>query len=404
MTYPETLDWLYAQLPMFQRVGEVAFKADLSNITKCCNYLKNPQHQFKSIHVAGTNGKGSTCHMLASVLQEAGYKVGLHTSPHLKHFGERSRIFGHNMSEDFIIDFVQKHKDFIEQNAFSFFEVSVAMGFQYFAENQVDIAVIETGLGGRLDSTNIIQPEISIITNIGKDHTAILGETLAQIASEKAGIIKENTPVVMGESTQETQQVFIQKAKEMNAEIHFVEEEKLPDFKTDLKGNYQQKNVKTATLALQILSKNGWHISEKNIQNGLQNVVKNTGLRGRWDILQEKPQVVADTAHNPDGIRHIIQQIEKTPHDKLHLVLGFVNDKDVISILNFFPKNAQYYFSAPDVPRKLKVEALKKLVPKDLNTTYFETISLALASAKTHASENDLIYVGGSTFVVAEVV
>lgn len=442
MNYQETLTWLFAQLPMFQKVGKVAFKADLSNITKFCTYLNNPQNTFKSIHVAGTNGKGSTSHMMASVLQEAGYKVGLHTSPHLKHFGERSRINGINMSEEFIIAFVEKHKNFIEQNSFSFFEVSVAMGFQYFAEQKVDIAIIETGLGGRLDSTNIIQPEICVITNIGKDHTAILGNTLEQIAGEKAGIIKPNTAVIIGEYLSETKPVFEAKAKEQNADIYFVEDifscfhlhsntekteiqpsqdlsevkqnrghsavERSRDqskFKTDLKGIYQKKNSKTATLTLQKLNELGeFTISEKNIKNGLLNVVKNTGLRGRWDILQENPLVVADTAHNPAGISQIIQQFKETKHNQLHLVLGFVNDKDVNSILSFFPQNARYYFSEPNVLRKLNIEDLKNIVSKQLNAEYFSTISAALEKAKENAQEDDLIYVGGSTFVVAEVI
>ena len=433
MNYTQTMEWLFTQLPMFQRLGQVAYKADLENITKFCAHLDNPQNQLKSIHVAGTNGKGSTCHMLASVLQEAGYKVGLHTSPHLKHFGERSRINGQNMSEDYIIKFVQKHKEFIEQNSFSFFEVAVAIGFDYFAENQVDIAIIETGLGGRLDSTNIIQPEISVITNIGLDHTAILGDTLAEIAAEKAGIIKHKTPVVIGETVPETKSVFQQKAKEMQSEIYFapvIEHESVIELvemaksnqksviepaemtksknsellKTDLKGNYQLKNLQTAYLTLNVLQQKGWKISDENIQSGLKNVVKNTGLRGRWDILQDKPLVVADTAHNPDGIQHIIQQIKATPHKKLHLVLGFVNDKDVKSILNLFPKDAQYYFCQPDVPRKFPIEDLQKIVPKNLNAQYFKTVDVALQAAKNNANDDDMIYVGGSTFVVAEVV
>lgn len=460
MNYQETLTWLFAQLPMFQKVGKVAFKADLSNIIKFCDYLNNPQNTFKSIHVAGTNGKGSTSHMMASVLQEAGYKVGLHTSPHLKHFGERSRINGINMSEEFIIAFVEKHKNFIEQNSFSFFEVSVAMGFQYFAEQKVDIAIIETGLGGRLDSTNIIQPKICVITNIGKDHTAILGNTLEQIAGEKAGIIKPNTAVIIGEYLPETKPVFEAKAKEQNADIYFVEDifscsrlhpntEKTEiepsqdlsevkqnrdhsvveqdhkfsvvdrsgdlsaversrdhtEYKTDLKGIYQKKNSKTATLTLQKLNELGeFTISEKNIKNGLLNVVKNTGLRGRWDILQENPLVVADTAHNPAGISQIIQQFKETKHNQLHLVLGFVNDKDVNSILSFFPQNARYYFSEPNVPRKLNIEDLKNIVSNQLNAQYFSTVSGALEKAKENAKKDDFIYIGGSTFVVTEVI
>ena len=404
MNYNQTMNWLFAQLPMFQRVGKVAYKADLENITKFCAHLGNPQNQFKTIHVAGTNGKGSTSHMVAAVLQEAGYKVGLHTSPHLKHFGERSRINGENMVEDFIIEFIQNNKIFIEDNSFSFFEVAVAMGFLYFAENQVDIAVIETGLGGRLDSTNIISPVLSIITNIGLDHTDILGDTLEKIAAEKAGIIKYKTPVVIGEYTDETKAVFLAKAERENAKIYFAQDSQRTDYTTDLKGIYQKKNVKTAVSALQILQNQGFNISEKNIVNGLLNVNKNTGLRGRWDILQKNPLIVADTAHNPAGITQIMLQINETEYDKLHLVLGFVGDKDVAAILQMFPQDATYYFTEPNVPRKMLIEELQKHVPKSMNARFFNSVNEALSEAKIQAKPNDFIYIGGSTFVVAEVI
>ena len=409
------MNWLFAQLPMFQRVGKTAYKADLGNITRFCHHLGNPQKNFKTIHVAGTNGKGSTSHMIASALQEAGYKTGLHTSPHLKHFGERSRINGQITSEEYIIDFVAQNRDFIQENSFSFFEVAVALGFAYFAENQVDIAVIETGLGGRLDATNIIKPEISVITNIGLDHTAILGETLAAIAAEKAGIIKENTPVVIGEYLPETKNVFAAKSSKMNAEIYFVEDEfsksdhpfdlkKLESFETDLKGIYQLKNKKTAILALKILAEKGWNITDENIKTGLSNVVRNTGLRGRWDILGQNPLIVADTGHNPDGFSQVLQQIRQTEYKKLHLVLGFVNDKDVKSVLQMFPPDAAYYFTQPDVPRRMPVDELKQFVPKNLQASYFESVVEALTAAQKAASNDDMIFVGGSTFVVAEVI
>lgn len=404
MNYNETIEWLFQQLPMFQNKGKVAYKADLSNIIKFCEHLGNPQNNFKSIHVAGTNGKGSTSHMLASVLQEADYKTALHTSPHLKDFRERSKINGKLMPKSFVIDFVKKNKDFIESLSASFFEVAVAMGFLYFSEEKVDIAVIETGLGGRLDSTNIIQPEISIITNIGKDHTSILGETFEKIAKEKAGIIKPKTPIIIGEYITETLAIFKSVAKQNNSPIYFAQDSEEEIFPCDLKGKYQFKNQKTAVTAIGVLQKLGWNISDENIKLGLSKIVKNTNLRGRWDILEHKPFIVADTAHNPAGIEEITAQIRETKHDKLHLVLGFVNDKDVVSVLNYFPKDAIYYFSAPDVPRKLDIENLKKIVPKNLNAFYFKTIKKALKEAKTQASENDMIYIGGSTFVVAEVI
>lgn len=415
MTYEQTMQWLLAKLPMFQRVGAMAYKADLSNIIKFCNHLGNPQNDFKTIHVAGTNGKGSTSHMMASVLMEAGYKTGLHTSPHLKHFGERSRINGANTDEEFIIDFIENNESFIESNSFSFFEVAVALGFKYFAENKVDVAVIETGLGGRLDSTNIIRPELSVITNIGKDHTAILGDSLEKIATEKAGIIKPGIPVVIGEYLPETREVFMLKAQQEKAPIYFASDEfvknnnslELEEFmgaETDLKGIYQVKNKKTAVVALKILQQKGWKITNENITEGLLKVAKNTGLRGRWDILGQKPLIVADTAHNPDGIQQVIRQIQQTDFKKLHLVLGFVSDKDVKSIIAEFPSNAEYYFSAPDVPRKMKVEDLKNFIPTHLNARFFDSIPAALKAAQNAAENEDMIYIGGSTFVVGEVI
>lgn len=404
MDFPQTVDWLCSKLPMFQRVGSVAFKKDLTNIQSLCEHLGNPHKRFKSIHIAGTNGKGSTSHMLASIFQEAGYKVGLTTSPHLKDFRERIRINGQMCSEEFIIDFVAKNGDFIEQLGASFFEVSIAMAFECFAQEKVDIAIIETGLGGRLDSTNIILPELSIITNIGLDHTAILGNTLAEIAFEKAGIIKSLTPVIIGETTSETKDVFISKAKEMNAEIILAENQETVNLESDLTGIYQLKNKKTVLTAISKLQQMGWLISDQNVIDGLLHVKQNTNLRGRWDILNTEPLTVADTAHNPHGLAEVIQQIQQVKYKQLRLVLGFVNDKDVSSILEFFPKDAVYYFCEPDVPRKLPIDELQKVVAKDLTASYQKTVSEAIKKANEDASIDDFIYIGGSTFVVAEAI
>lgn len=404
MNYQETERWLYEKLPMFQRIGSKAYKSDLLNIIELTKYLENPQDRYLTIHVAGTNGKGSTSHMLASILQEAGYKVGLTTSPHLKDFRERIRVNGEMCSEEFIVDFVEENSAKIESLEASFFEVSIAMAFDYFAKEKVDIAVIETGLGGRLDSTNIITPVLSVITNIGMDHMNILGNTMEEIAAEKAGIIKPNVPVVIGETIPETKKIFISKAKEMQSEIVFAEENSFKEYESDLKGIYQKKNKKTVLASVEILQNNGLKIDENSIENGLKNVVKNTGLRGRWDILQNNPLIVADTAHNAHGLSEVIKQINQTKYEKLHLVLGFVDDKDVGSILKLFPENALFYFSSPDVPRKMLVENLKKLVPEKFDATYYDTVSEALEAAKNKAASDDMIYVGGSTFVVAEVI
>ena len=404
-TYQETINWLFTNLPMFQRVGVSAMKADLTNITALCEYLGNPQKKFKSVHIAGTNGKGSTSHMLASIFQEAGYKVGLTTSPHLKDFRERIRVNGVMVDEDFVIDFVEKHEEKIIQQKASFFEIAIAMAFEYFAQQKVDIAIIETGLGGRLDSTNIILPELSIITNIGLDHTQFLGDTLDKIALEKAGIIKPNTAVVIGETTTETKSVFEQISKERNADVLFAEDKHFQDLPSDLKGSYQIKNKRTVLTAIEQLQKQNWNISGENISNGLLNVVKNTSLRGRWDVLGHDPLIVADTAHNPHGLVEVSKQINEQAYNQLHLVLGFVNDKDVLSILKFFPKKATYYFCQPDVPRQYTIDELYKIIPEEIKDKhFFDTVDKALLAAKKNASENDMIYIGGSTFVVAEVI
>lgn len=403
-TYQETVNWLFDNLPMFQNVGKEAVKKlDLSNITAFCETLGNPQNQYKTIHIAGTNGKGSTSHMIASILQEAGYKVGLTTSPHLKDFRERIRVNGEMCSEEFVVNFVDNNQQNISKLHASFFEISVGMAFKYFAEQNVDIAVIETGLGGRLDSTNIIHPILSVITNIGLDHTQFLGDTLPKIASEKAGIIKPKTPVVIGESNNETKDVFIDYASRNESKIIFAEDELFPDYESDLKGSYQRKNKQTVLHAIAELQNLGFDIKEEQIRKGLQNVIKNTNLRGRWDILQsEKPLIIADTAHNPHGLIEIANQIKEINYKKLRLVLGFVNDKDVLTSLDFFPKDAKYYFTQPNVPRKYKIEDLKKIIPNDLDANYFSTVKEAIEIAKKDSSEEDFIYIGGSTFVVAE--
>ncbi|MDD3772798.1 MAG: bifunctional folylpolyglutamate synthase/dihydrofolate synthase [Weeksellaceae bacterium] len=403
MNYEETLRWLDQKLPMFQRSGNLAYKEDIGNITKLCEHLGNPQKKLKCIHIAGTNGKGSTSHMIASVLQSEGYKVGLTTSPHFKDFRERIRVNGEICTKEFVLDFVKKNAAFIESVQASFFEVAVAMAFSYFEKQKVDFAVVETGLGGRLDATNIIHPILSVITNIGWDHTSLLGNTLEKIAFEKAGIIKPKVPVIIGEASQNIAVVFMKKAKELTAEIVFSESLEIPDYPSDLKGIYQTKNKKTVVAAIRQLRKSGYVISEKSLQEGLINVVKNTGLRGRWEILQTQPLIVVDTAHNTHGLQEIQKQLNQTSYEKLHLVLGFVNDKDVESILKFFPEDAHYYFSAPDVFRKFEIQELKKIVPKNLDSTYFTSIKEAFNRAKSRASKNDFIYVGGSTFVVAEV-
>lgn len=402
--FEQTVEWLYEKLPMFQRIGSVALKKDLHNITLLTEHLDNPHQKYLTIHVAGTNGKGSTSHMLASILQECGYKVGLTTSPHLIDFRERIRVNGEMCSEDFIIDFVEENSAKIESLEASFFEVSIAMAFDYFAKENVDIAVIETGLGGRLDSTNIITPILSVITNIGFDHVNILGDTIEEIAFEKAGIIKPNVPVVIGETIPETREIFKQKAKEADSEIRFAEESSFREYESDLIGIYQIKNRKTVLTAVKILNENGFSIDENSIEKGLKNVIVNTGLRGRWEILQHNPLIVTDTAHNAHGLSEVMKQINQTNYQKLHLVLGFVDDKDVVSILKLFPKDAQFYFSEPDVPRRMLLEDLKKLVPSELNATYHSTIKNALENAKEKANADDFIYVGGSTFVVAEII
>ena len=395
---------MFKQLPMYQNLGNTAFKKDLSNTIILANHLKNPEHNFKSIHVAGTNGKGSTSHMLASILQDAGYKVGLYTSPHLKDFRERIRINGEEISKQFVIGFIKRNKTFFEQHHLSFFEMTVGMAFDYFAKQNVDIAVIEVGLGGRLDSTNIVSPEVSVITNIGFDHTQFLGTTYKAIATEKAGIIKPNVPVVIGETQQETKTVFLNVAKKNASKIYFADKI-TSDYESDLKGSYQKHNIKTAIKTIKVLNETSFNISEENIKFGLQNVVKNTSLKGRWQVLQTQPKIICDTAHNKEGLIYIVQQLAEETYKKLHVVFGVVNDKDINSILPLLPKHANYYLCKPNVPRGLDEEILKSyFISKGFKGKAYQSVNDALENAKKAANFEDLIYVGGSTFVVAEVV
>lgn len=403
MNYEETVSWMFNQLPMYQNQGKKAYKEDLTNIIKLSAYLDNPGNKFKSIHVGGTNGKGSTSHMMASVLQEAGCKVGLYTSPHLKNFTERIRINGEEISKEKVVKFITIHKAFFEENQLSFFEMTVGMAFDYFANEQVDIAIIEVGLGGRLDSTNIITPEVSVITNIGLDHVQILGDTLPKIALEKAGVIKNKVPVVIGERQKEIENVFINKAEEMGTEIDFASDEDKITYKTDLLGDYQQKNIKTTVIGLKKLT--SFDISEESFIKGFLNVVKNTNLKGRWQILNESPKIICDTAHNKEGLSYVIKQLNNETYKELHIVLGVVSDKKLDEVLSLFPEKANYYFCSPNIERGLNVEDLfQKGKEHGLKGVKFKSVQEAFLKAKEQAKKEDLIYIGGSTFVVAEVV
>lgn len=398
------MDWLFKQLPMYQKVGKIAYKADLSNTLQLAEYLDHPERGFKSIHVAGTNGKGSVSHMLASVFQEAGYRVGLYTSPHLKDFRERIKINGECISKNSVIAFVKKHREFFEQHQLSFFEMTVGMAFEYFSNKAVDIAIIEVGMGGRLDSTNIITPELSIITNIGLDHTQYLGTTLAAIAAEKAGIIKKGVPVIIGERHPETEQLFQEVAAAKKAPIYWadsLDDRLLP---SDLTGAYQKHNQRTLRKAVEVMQKKGWHVDRIALGKGLAQVVGNTGLMGRWQVLQESPKVICDTAHNKEGLTYVLQQLQESYYNHLHIVLGVVSDKDVASILPLFPNSAIYYFCAPQIPRAMDVELLEeKARAFGLVGRSFNSVQEAYSSALEDARPDDLIFVGGSTFVVAEV-
>ena len=405
MNYKETVNWMFQQLPLYQLQGATAYKADLTNTILLANHIGNPEKNLKCIHVAGTNGKGSTSHLLAAVLQEAGYTVGLYTSPHLKDFRERVKINGIEISEEFVCEFIQKNKPFLEANQLSFFEMTVGLAFTYFVKEKVDIAIIEVGLGGRLDATNIITPLVSVITNIGFDHMQFLGTTLNAIAGEKAGIIKATIPVVIGEYTSETKPVFEEKAKTTNSKIFFASDLISETYPSILIGDYQIHNKKTVLQTLKVLEQqSNFKISEDNIKNGFRNVIVTTGLQGRWQQLGENPKIICDTAHNSHGLKIVLTQIQKDTFDKLHLVLGVVSDKDLNEILPLFPKNATYYFCKPNIPRGLDAIILKeKASDFKLFGEIFPSVSNAYQTAKLNATANDFIYIGGSTFVVAEI-
>lgn len=429
MNYQETLDYLYSYLPMFQRIGAAAYKEDIYNTVELMKALGNPEKKFKSIHVAGTNGKGSSSHLIASILREKGLKVGLHTSPHLKDFRERIKINNQMCEEDFVVKFVEDNKEVIERIKPSFFETAVAMAFTYFAQENVDVAIIEVGMGGRLDSTNIINPLACLITNISFDHTQFLGNSLEKIAGEKAGIIKQNTPVVISQTQKETQNVFLAKANEKNSPICFADSylscenvnhsqgllkmdiykngvERIKNLQSSLSGYYQQKNILGVVALIDTLNKyHNFNISDKEIIEGIKNISSNFPIAGRWQTLCKKPLTICDTGHNEDGLKYVIEQIKNTPHKKLRFVLAMVNDKDVNKVLSMLDKEAEYYLSQAKIPRALPVNELaEKAKQAGLSFTQYETISQALAKAQEEAEENDLVFVGGSTFTVAEVV
>ena len=403
MTYQETLEWMFGQLPMYQQKGISAFKGKLDNILALSAYLGHPERKFKSIHVAGTNGKGSSSHMLASILQEAGYKVGLYTSPHLKDFRERIRVNGKPVSKKYVVDFVKKNKLFLEAHDLSFFEMTVGMAFRYFEKEKIDVAIVEVGLGGRLDSTNIILPEVSLITNIGYDHVEMLGDTIAKIAFEKAGIIKPGVPVVISEFQEETATVFNNMARERGAKIIFAGEVIPGTYKTSLLGSYQAKNVKGVVASIKELK--GFNISAKHISDGLMKVSENTGLLGRWQFLGENPTVVCDTAHNTEGLSIVLDQLNQQEFTNLHMVIGFVKDKNLEQILPLFPKKAHYYFCRPNIQRGLDEVVLKTRAKEfGLRGEPYPSVNEALKAALRVAEKTDFVFVGGSTFVVAEIV
>ncbi len=428
MTYKQTLDYLYQQLPMFHRIGAAAYKGDLNNTLDICRLLNHPETKFKSVHVAGTNGKGSTSHMLAAILQTAGYKTGLYTSPHLKDFRERIRINGKMIDEKEVVQFVEEFKNDFDIIQPSFFEWTVGLAFNYFANEKVDIAVIETGLGGRLDSTNVITPLLSVITNIGWDHVQLLGDTLEKIAVEKAGIIKPNMPVVIGERQGEVEKVFRDKATETKSAIVFADEQLravtnaqlnhnflslnifandevlFKNLELDLTGNYQLKNVLPVLESVFKLRNSGFTIADEHICNALKNVKGLTGLMGRWQFLSQEPLIICDVAHNVDGIRYVVEQIRQTAHKHLHVVFGVVNDKDCSGILKLLPENANYYFCKANIPRAMNADELKIMAEKfSLHGRVFPSVKEALYEAQKNAEENDLVFIGGSTFVIAEV-
>ena len=411
---------------MYQRVGKAAYKADLNNTLALDKHFNHPHKQFKTIHIAGTNGKGSISHMLCSILMEAGYKVGLYTSPHLVDFRERIRINGKPIAENDVVNFVSKSAHVFEIVKPSFFEMTVALAFKYFADQSVDVAVIEVGLGGRLDSTNIITPDISVITNIGLDHTELLGSSLEKIATEKAGIIKPNVPVVISEWKNETKSIFHEKAKECRTKIIFASEQfkatssnlgngyqnisiketnsgNTTSYSLDLLGNYQKKNLVGVLSSVNELKNIGYNISSTNIEDGLKKVIHNTGLLGRWQVLSKQPLTICDTGHNLEGMLEIVEQLRNTPHNKLHMVIGMVGDKNIDGVLNILPENATYYFTRPSIPRALdEVKLTDKAHIAGLKGYNYVNVKLALNAARIAAQDDDLIFIGGSTFVVAD--
>lgn len=427
MNYSETLAYLFHKLPMFSRIGEAAFKKGLTNTLLLCKALNNPQNKFAAIHVAGTNGKGSTSHMLAAILQTAGFKTGLYTSPHLKDFRERIKVNGQSCNEKFVVEFVEKMKGKIEEIEPSFFEITVVMAFEYFSQQQVDVAIIETGLGGRLDSTNVITPELSIITNIGYDHMNMLGNSLEQIAFEKAGIIKPNIPVVVGEVLPETQIVFETTSKQQNSSLIFAEHtryvvdweilhhhlhitvvnkqaEEHTKYALDLTGIYQLKNIITVLEAVHQLRQKGWNIEKLHVQQALQQIKKLTGLHGRWEKIHTKPDVVLDVAHNLNGMQQLVSQLEHCKYQQLHIVIGMVKDKDISGILSILPSTANYYFTQASIPRALPITALQKLaMVSNLRGKCFDNVNMALKAALEQAKTDDLILVCGSVFIISEV-
>ncbi|MEO2066730.1 MAG: Mur ligase family protein [Flavobacteriaceae bacterium] len=388
---------------MYQNIGAAAYKKDLKNILKLSRHLNNPHHNFKSIHIAGTNGKGSTAHMISSVLQEANYKVGLYTSPHLIDFRERIKINGKMIEKNFIIDFIKDNISFFDDNSFSFFELSVGLAFEYFNINSVDIAIIEAGMGGRLDSTNIISPQVSVITNISYDHTQFLGDTITKIAKEKAGIIKKGIPVIIGENKKEISDLFINIAKQKESEILFADKLIDKQYDCDLKGVYQKKNIKTSVQTINELVKLGFIISEQNIVDGLKNIKTNTGILGRWEIIGKDPLIICDVAHNHEALSIVLNHLISMEYNKIHFVIGFVKDKNLNSIIDLFPMHAEFYFTKPNIERGMDQLELQNLFKsKNRIGNSFSNVKLALKSALNMSKKDDIIYVGGSTFVVAE--
>ena len=402
MNYKQTIDYLFKKLPSYQNIGKSAYKKDIGNIKIASEKLGNPHLNFKSVHVAGTNGKGSVSHMIASIMQEAGYKVGLYTSPHLKDFRERIKINGKKISKREVIEFIADNKKKFEDLELSFFEMTVALSFYYFNKMNVDIAIIETGLGGRLDSTNIISPEISIITNISLDHTNLLGNSIQKIAKEKAGIIKSKTPVIIGDKDIKTVKIFNEIAELKNAKISYAKQHY---YRTDLKGIYQKMNVNTCVSAIHELKNIGWEISKKNIEDGLLNCIKNTELRGRWEIISKVPLTICDTAHNLDAMKYVVKQINQQKYLKLHFIFGTSEDKDLVKIIKILPKEAIYYICKPNVERGLDTDVLSKYFT-DMNMKFhsYENSIVALKTAKKNANKKDLIIISGSTFLVAELI